>query len=73
MSNQQIQYVSIYATSDGDETITVGYNGVTRIEKYRDEIDLVSYVRVWKGDDVHAEFCQRNILGVYYFPREGKL
>lgn len=46
----------------------VGQNGVTRIEactKSGLHAD-VPYVRVWKGDVCEAEFCQHNIVGVYF-------
>lgn len=30
----------------------------------------IPYVRVWKGDVCEAEFCQHNIVGVYFGPPE---
>lgn len=46
----------------------VGRDGVTRIEactKSGLHADI-SYIRVWKGDVCEAEFCQHNIVGVYF-------
>lgn len=51
-----------------DTSYTVGKDGVTRIEAtvksgmYAD----IAYVRVWAGDKPVAEFCQHNIVGVYF-------
>lgn len=50
------------------EAFRVGVDGVTRIEActksgmYAD----IPYVRVWKGDIAFAEFCQHQIIGVYF-------
>lgn len=46
----------------------VGYNGVTRIEAFTKSgmHANIPYVRVWKGDQPAAEFCQHNIVGVYF-------
>jgi hypothetical protein len=52
------------------ESYEVGQDGVTRIEactkcgSYAD----VPYVRIWKGETAFAEFCQHNIIGVYFKP-----
>lgn len=46
----------------------VGRNGITKIEAY-EENGLhcgIPYVRIWKGEEVVAEFCKHNIVGVYY-------
>lgn len=50
------------------EVHRVGGNGVTRIEactKSGMHADI-PYVRVWSGDVAVAEFCQHNIVGVYF-------
>ena len=50
------------------EEYGVGFYGVTRIEattKSGMHADI-PYVRVWKGDVCAAEFCQHNIIGVYF-------
>lgn len=46
----------------------VGFDGVTRIEactKSGLHADM-PYVRVWRGNHAVAEFCQHNIIGVYF-------
>lgn len=46
----------------------VGREGVTRIEpttKSGLHADI-PYVRVWAGEVALAEFCQHNIIGVYF-------
>jgi len=46
----------------------VGRSGVTRIEacsKAGLHCDI-PYIRVWEGDLCRAEFCQHNIVGVYF-------
>jgi len=50
------------------ESYTVGANSVTRIEAFTKSgmhADI-AYVRVYKNDQPHSEFCQHNIIGVYY-------
>ena len=52
----------------------VGGNGVTRIEAFTKSgmhADI-PYVRVWKGECPVAEFCQHNIVGVYFAQPEGE-
>ncbi len=51
-----------------DEYYRVGFNGVTRIEKTFKcgSMAAMPYVRIWKGDVAVAEFCQHQIIGVYY-------
>ncbi|WP_303713332.1 hypothetical protein [Brevundimonas naejangsanensis] len=46
----------------------MGQNGVTRIEACIKPgvYSNIPYVRVWKGDVCEAEFCQHNIVGVYF-------
>lgn len=61
--------------SDGGEQYVVGLNGVVRIEAItRPGLHCdIPYVRVWEeslslfgGEYVAAEFCQHNIVGVYF-------
>jgi hypothetical protein len=64
----QIQVRPTVGPEDGGEYWTVGYGGVTRIEAFTKSgmhADI-PYVRVWKGDEPHAEFCQHSIVGVYF-------
>lgn len=61
---QKIEHIAI----DDEGSHTVGRNGVTRIEactKSGMHADI-PYVRVWNGDVCIAEFCQHNIVGVYF-------
>lgn len=46
----------------------VGEAGITRIEACTKSglHANIPYVRVWKGDVCLAEFCQHNIIGVYF-------
>jgi hypothetical protein len=50
------------------ETYQVGYDGVTRIEAFTKAgmYADIPYVRVWRGSVALAEFCQHNIVGVYF-------
>lgn len=63
-----IKCIEIDTIPEVQGSFLVGRNGVTRIEEatkpgmYCD----IPYVRVFKGDDLEAEFCQHNIVGVYY-------
>lgn len=69
---QPIRSIEIDTIPGVEGSYVVGRNGVTRIEActksgvYAD----VAYVRVWKGDQCEAEFCQHNIVGVYFAPAE---
>lgn len=58
---------------DQESYYTVGRSGVTRIEactKSGMHADI-PYVRVWAGDVAVAEFCQHNIVGVYFAKATG--
>lgn len=50
------------------EAYRIGYAGVTRIEACTKSglHAYIPYVRVWRGDKAVAEFCQHNIVGVYF-------
>lgn len=66
--NQPIRSIEIDTIPESQESYTVGRSGVTRIEactKSGLHADI-PYVRVWKGDQCEAEFCQHNIVGVYF-------
>lgn len=43
-------------------------NGVTRIEAFTKSgmHSEIPYVRVWIGDRPRAEFCQHQIVGIYF-------
>ena len=61
---QPIRAIDIDTIPDVRSSYIVGRNGVTRIEACQ-KADI-PYVRVWKGEVCDAEFCQHNILGVYF-------
>jgi hypothetical protein len=46
----------------------VGQGGVTRIEACEKSgmHSSIPYLRVWKGEECVAEFCQHSIVGVYF-------
>ena len=50
------------------EAYRVGYDGVTRIEACTKSgmHAAIPYVRVWKGDVAVGEWCQHQIVGVYF-------
>lgn len=66
--SQPIRCIEIDTIEGVQGSYLVGRNGVTRIEAttkpgmYCD----IPYVTVWKGDVCEAEFCQHNIVGVYF-------
>ena len=65
---QEIYAISVFNHGGGGEGYTVGYEGVTRIEattKSGLHADI-PYIRIWKGDLASAEFCQHNIVAVYF-------
>lgn len=66
--NQSIHAIGIDTIPESQASYQVGRNGVTRIEactKPGLHCDI-PYVRVWAGDICRAEFCQHNIVGVYF-------
>ena len=50
------------------EVHRVGYDGVTRIEATTKSgmHASIPYVRVWRGDVAVGEWCQHQIVGVYF-------
>jgi hypothetical protein len=65
---QPIREIDVFFANDEAITYAVGRRGVTRIEactKSGLHCDI-PYIRVWKGDVCEAEFCQHNIVGVYF-------
>ena len=66
---QQISGIDVYINADHDPVFyVVGRSGVTRIEACQKSglHANIPYVRVWKEDACLAEFCQHNIVGVYF-------
>lgn len=69
---QPIREIDVYLSEDSATFYRVGHNGVTRIEACIKPgvYSNIPYVRVWKGQVCEAEFCQHNIVGVYFAPVE---
>lgn len=69
---QPISAIQVPEAEEGaGQLFAVGRSGVTRIEattKSGIHADI-PYVRVWKGDVAVAEFCQHQIIGVYFTER----
>lgn len=70
---QPIRGIDVYIDADSNPVFyVVGRSGVTRIEAC-EKSGLhanIPYVRVWEGETCVAEFCQHNIIGVYFAPAE---
>ena len=68
---QSIREIDVFLAGEDLHYFSVGKAGVTRIEattKSGLHAD-VPYVRVWAGESCLAEFCQHNIIGVYFAPQ----
>ena len=67
---QPIREIDVYLSDGGSAFYRVGKYGVTRIEACQKSglHANIPYVRVWAGDSCLAEFCQHNIVGVYFDP-----
>lgn len=65
---QSIREIDVFLSEEGSTIYTVGRSGVTRIEAcVKPGLHChIPYVRVWTGDTCMAEFCQHNIVGVYF-------
>lgn len=69
---QEIREVDVFLSDEGATFYKVGKDGVTHIEscvKSGLHADI-PYIRVWKGSDCEGEFCQHNIVGVYFAKSE---
>ena len=74
--DQEIDYIVVEHGTEGlvevgaryPESYRVGYEGVTRIEACTKSgmHANIPYVRVWRGDVAVGEWCQHNIVGVYF-------
>lgn len=66
----QIDFIVVSDNAEAacGESYRVGFGEVTRIEatSKTGEFSHIPYVRVWKGDQPFAEFCQHKIIGVYF-------
>ena len=65
---QKIKAVSVFETERGNEYHEVGKYEVTRIEAcFKSGMHAnIPYIRVWKGEHCVGEFCQHNVVGVYF-------
>lgn len=65
---QEIDLIEIDTIPEVQGQYRVGFSGVTRIEATTKSgmHANIPYVRVWAGDVCLAEFCQHNIVGVYF-------
>lgn len=66
---QIIIKVDVYTDADGDLFYHhIGRNDVTRIEACTKSglHSDIPYIRVWADDACLAEYCQHNIIGVYF-------
>lgn len=65
---QQICEIDVYACGDEFQFFSVGKKDVTRIEACEKSgmHSSIPYVRVWAGEVCLAEFCQHNIIGIYF-------
>lgn len=67
MSAQEIGAIAV-TSRNGGVGYKVGRDGVTKILA----VDkpgtwgLIPYVQVWRGENLLAEFCTNNIVGVYF-------
>lgn len=64
----EISEIQIDTIPEMQVSYTVGQRGVTRIEAFTKSgmHSEIPYVRVWAGDHPVAEFCQHQIVGVYF-------
>lgn len=64
----EIHSILVVENQRVSESYTVGANQVTRIEAFTKSgmYADIAYVRVYKNDHPHSEFCQHNIVGVYF-------
>lgn len=69
---QPIREIDVFLAGEELHFYSVGRNGVTRIEATQKSglHANIPYVRVWKGDVCEAEFCQHNIVGLYFAPAQ---
>lgn len=65
-----IREIDVYLSDEDSTYYRVGKDEVTLIEPCVKPglHSNLPYVRVWKGDVCEAEFCQHNIVGVYFGP-----
>lgn len=66
--NAEIEAIEIDNIPEKQASFTVGRFDVTRIEAFTKSgmYADIPYVRVWAGNKPIAEFCQHNIVGVFF-------
>ena len=66
VGDRSVEYPSGIVTES--ESYRVGYGGVTRIEACTKSgmHANIPYVRVWRGEVAVGEWCQHQIVGVYF-------
>lgn len=66
--NQPIHSIEIDTIPGVEGSYQVGRNGVNRIEACEKSgmYANIPYIRVWADDICLAEYCQHNIVGVYF-------
>lgn len=71
---QKIRGIDTYMDGESMQGFVVGFRGVTRIEACQKSgmHANIPYVRVWAGDTCIAEFCQHNIVGIYFSAEQEK-
>lgn len=69
---QPIKAIDIDSIPGVEGNYVVGRAGITRIEACEKSgmYSPIPYVRVWAGEHCVAEFCQHNIVGVYFGKEE---
>lgn len=67
-TEQVIRSILVVDNVHTNENYTIGSKGVTKIEPFTKSgmYADIPYLRVWKGEFVHSEFCQHQIIGVYF-------
>lgn len=65
---QEIDGIVIDSVPESQDAYWVGRRGVTLIEACQKSglHANIPYVRVWADDNCIAEFCQHNIVGVFF-------
>jgi hypothetical protein len=68
LEGAEIIAIEIDTIPNAQGGFAVGTYGITHIEAFTKSgmLSDIPYVRVWAGDAPLAEFCQHNIVGVYF-------
>ena len=65
---QPIQSIQLDVIPGSQVGYSVGQNGITRIEACEKSgpYSMVPYIRVFADDQCVSEFCQHNIVGIFF-------